>query len=236
MLPDRALEEYLLAVFGPRKQREEKPYTKPTNSSLSKENLLPSGKQSPKHSKPRLSDQSNRLPPVAPSSSFEILDPTPSLKCNSETQSKSSSKPNSGEFVETGTSTPNVGPSSIKQESTIKGETRVELPEDILADTGYRYIELSAEQRHVLQMVLSGERTGKSVLLREIIRQLKKRNMRVAVTASTGIAAINIGGKTLHSFAGVGLGNQHASYLIKKAKNARTKERWLSTEVLIIDE
>ena len=45
--------------------------------------------------------------------------------------------------------------------------------------------------------------TGKSVLLREIIRRLRGHSTRkVAVTASTGIAAVNIGGSTLHSFAG----------------------------------
>ncbi|KAG8738004.1 hypothetical protein FRC10_007418 [Ceratobasidium sp. 414] len=69
---------------------------------------------------------------------------------------------------------------------------------------------LSAEQRHILQMVLAGKSvfftgpagTGKSVLLREIISQLQNRGVPVAVTASTGIAAVNIQGKTLHSFAG----------------------------------
>ena len=44
--------------------------------------------------------------------------------------------------------------------------------------------------------------TGKSVLLREIIKVLKKQYKSVAVTASTGIAAVNIHGTTLHSFAG----------------------------------
>ncbi|KAG9090458.1 hypothetical protein FRC07_012106, partial [Ceratobasidium sp. 392] len=222
----------------------EAPYTKPTNSPLLKEGSSPSGKQSPKRSKPRLSSHSKQLHPVAPPSSFEILNPSSSLECISGTQFKSSSKLDSGDFLKTTISTPNAGPSRIKQESSKKEETRVEIPEDALVDTGSRRIELSAEQKHVLQMVLSGESvfftgsagTGKSVLLREIIRQLKERNKRVAVTASTGIAAVNIGGKTLHSFAGVGLGNQHASYLIKKAKNARTMERWVSTEVLIIDE
>jgi ATP-dependent DNA helicase PIF1 len=44
--------------------------------------------------------------------------------------------------------------------------------------------------------------TGKSVLLREIIQRLRMNGLRVAVTASTGIAAVNIGGTTLHAFAG----------------------------------
>lgn len=46
--------------------------------------------------------------------------------------------------------------------------------------------------------------TGKSVCLRHIIRRLRELHGsdHVFVTASTGIAAINIGGSTLHSFAG----------------------------------
>lgn len=48
--------------------------------------------------------------------------------------------------------------------------------------------------------------TGKSVLLREIIKSLRKKFAKskdaVAITASTGIAACNIGGVTIHSFGG----------------------------------
>lgn len=40
------------------------------------------------------------------------------------------------------------------------------------------------------------------MLLREIIRRLRAKGRRVAVTASTGIAAVNVGGTTLHAFAG----------------------------------
>lgn len=62
--------------------------------------------------------------------------------------------------------------------------------------------------------------TGKSVLMREIIKQLrnkyKKEQDRVAITASTGLAACNIGGVTLHSFAGIGLGKEPVPELLKK--------------------
>lgn len=83
--------------------------------------------------------------------------------------------------------------------------------------------------------------TGKSVLLREIIRGLQSKFSRepdrVAVTASTGLAACNIGGVTLHSFSGIGLGKEDATELVKKIKkNAKAKNRWQRTKVLIIDE
>lgn len=81
---------------------------------------------------------------------------------------------------------------------------------------------LSTEQKQVLELVTKKSQsvfftgpagTGKSVLMRSIITDLKRkwaRNPeRLAVTASTGLAACNIGGITLHSFSGRSL---RASY------------------------
>jgi ATP-dependent DNA helicase PIF1 len=44
--------------------------------------------------------------------------------------------------------------------------------------------------------------------LKYVIQELKKKfgSKNVAVTAPTGVAAINVGGSTVHSFAGIGLG------------------------------
>lgn len=109
---------------------------------------------------------------------------------------------------------------------------------------------LSEEQRHVRSLVVDGSKsvfftgsagTGKSVLLREIISGLrekyKRESDRVAVTASTGLAACNIGGVTLHSFAGIGLGKEPVEELVKKIKrNQKAKHRWMRTKVLVIDE
>lgn len=109
---------------------------------------------------------------------------------------------------------------------------------------------LSEEQQHVLNLVVNEGKsvfftgsagTGKSVLLREIIAALKKKfireSERVAVTASTGLAACNIGGVTLHSFSGIGLGNQPTEELVKRIKrNQKNKHRWMRVKVLVIDE
>ncbi|KAJ5160191.1 ATP-dependent DNA helicase PIF1 [Penicillium canariense] len=109
---------------------------------------------------------------------------------------------------------------------------------------------LSDEQRHVLDAVVEQGKsifftgsagTGKSVLMREIIKKLrnkfKREPDRVAVTASTGLAACNIGGVTLHSFAGIGLGKEAVPELVKKIKkNQKARNRWLRTKVLVIDE
>ena len=77
--------------------------------------------------------------------------------------------------------------------------------------------------------------------MRDIITSLRnkyaKEPDRVAVTASTGLAACNVGGVTLHSFGGIGLGKEPLPELIKKVKkNQKAKNRWLRTKVLIIDE
>lgn len=53
----------------------------------------------------------------------------------------------------------------------------------------------------------------------------------------TGIAACNIGGITIHSFAGIGLGVESAEELVDRVKkNRKALMRWLKTKVLIIDE
>jgi ATP-dependent DNA helicase PIF1 len=83
--------------------------------------------------------------------------------------------------------------------------------------------------------------TGKSVLMKQIIAKLRDKYVRepdrVAVTASTGLAACHIEGTTLHSFAGAGLAKEPSPELVKKIKrNAKTKSRWQRTKVLIIDE
>ena len=53
----------------------------------------------------------------------------------------------------------------------------------------------------------------------------------------SGIAACNIGGVTIHSFSGIGLGIESAEQLAAKVrKNKKASSRWMRTKVLIIDE
>ena len=59
----------------------------------------------------------------------------------------------------------------------------------------------------------------------------------IIILASTGIAACNISGTTLHSFAGIGLGQGDLSALMNNLyKNRKACKRWELTRVLIIDE
>lgn len=111
-------------------------------------------------------------------------------------------------------------------------------------------ISLSKEQERVQDLVVNKGQsvfftgpagTGKSVLMRSIVAELRKKFAkdpeRLAVTASTGLAACNIGGQTLHSFSGIGLGKEEVPVLVKKIRrNPKAKNRWLRTKVLILDE
>lgn len=98
------------------------------------------------------------------------------------------------------------------------------LPAPSFNDLNGAEVLLSPEQERVLNLVKSGRSvfftgsagTGKSVLLRKIIAWCESSNRSIAKTASTGIAAINIDGCTLHSWAGIGLGKESAERLAGK--------------------
>ena len=106
---------------------------------------------------------------------------------------------------------------------------------------------LTADQQLALDAVKRGQNvfltgsagTGKSYVLRHLIAALKRRhgNRAVHVTASTGAAAVLIGGTTVHAFAGIGLGKDDAATLVKKIyANKLVSGRWQRARALIIDE
>ncbi|WVR08357.1 hypothetical protein IAU60_005412 [Kwoniella sp. DSM 27419] len=60
---------------------------------------------------------------------------------------------------------------------------------------------------------------------------------KLGVTASTGMAGVNIGGSTVHSWAGIGLGDLPAQKLYENIlRNKVTTKRWRTTGALVIDE
>ena len=128
---------------------------------------------------------------------------------------------------------------------------------------------LTEDQEAVLDQFRAGKSvfftgsagTGKSLLMRRIIHEcLHVRRMKkseVAVTAPTAMAAMNIGGFTIHSWSGIGIGVGSVDKLLKKVSGAghseetavpqqefeesrdrasSPKRRWLECRVLIIDE
>lgn len=106
--------------------------------------------------------------------------------------------------------------------------------------------ELSKEQREVLQafrakqnVLLTGPAgTGKSVTLQAIVADAKERNLAYAVTATTGAAAVLIGGRTLHSFLGIGLATKDPGFLAEwlKVKFPAKAAILCALGALIIDE
>jgi hypothetical protein len=79
--------------------------------------------------------------------------------------------------------------------------------------------------------------TGKSCALERIIECLRKQlgRKRVIVTGTTGIAAANIGGVTLHRAMGIGVHRMPASVCATKMA-PKTKIAWQHADVLVIDE
>ena len=105
---------------------------------------------------------------------------------------------------------------------------------------------LLPSQRHALSAVERGESifitgpagTGKSYVVKVITERLRLRFPHaggIVITASTGIAAQHIGGVTLHSFAGIGLGRNNKEGLFEKL-SAAARERWTRVGALVIDE
>lgn len=79
--------------------------------------------------------------------------------------------------------------------------------------------------------------SGKTFLLNQYISHLRKNGIGVAVTASTGIAATHIGGRTIHSWSGIGIKDSlSARELQTLSKRSYLKKQFEKVEVLVIDE
>ncbi|KAL0235605.1 hypothetical protein GEMRC1_002187 [Eukaryota sp. GEM-RC1] len=97
-------------------------------------------------------------------------------------------------------------------------------------------ITLTEEQQKVLTLAESGSSflvsggagTGKSFALRYVVSRLRElHGDHVVVTASTGIAAVQVSGITLHSFAGIGITTDDSDVRGLVRKMPRTKkQRW----------
>lgn len=104
--------------------------------------------------------------------------------------------------------------------------------------------ELTDEQENALNrikenynMFITGVAgAGKSV----VIREAQKRFPGIGLTATTGVAAVNIGGLTIHSWAGLGVHKQTAkntaNSIIMNTEKEKYKNRIKNTKRLIIDE
>ena len=85
---------------------------------------------------------------------------------------------------------------------------------------------------------LTGEAgSGKTYVIDKYISWLKKRGIRSAVTASTGIAATHLGGSTIHSWSGIGIKDRITSKILDQMEQKKNLyARFEDTDILIIDE
>lgn len=107
---------------------------------------------------------------------------------------------------------------------------------------------LSKEQSHALTMAKEGKSllitgpggTGKTFLIREIVKELKSAFKIVGVTALTGAAAslmTDLGARTLHSWCGMNAKDLTIEQRIKQVmRKKECVQRWTDTDTLIIDE
>lgn len=78
---------------------------------------------------------------------------------------------------------------------------------------------------------------GKTYVINEYVKWLRDKGIYPAITASTGIAATHINGRTIHSFVGIGVVDYLNEYVIDKILERESLyKKLLKTQVLIIDE
>lgn len=104
-------------------------------------------------------------------------------------------------------------------------------------------VELSPEQAGALELLRSGENvfltggagSGKSFLIRQYMREIDSKEM--PILASTGAASVLLGGRTFHSFFGLGImdGGPDATYQ-RASNDKRLMARLRKVEGVIIDE
>ena len=108
-------------------------------------------------------------------------------------------------------------------------------------------MEYSAEQINVFNKYSQGKNifvtgpggTGKTALIKYIQKDAVRKGFNIQVCALTGCAAVLLEckAKTLHSWAGIGLGTAGLDQLVTKIiKNRFLKGNWVGTDILVVDE
>tara|TARA_R110001632_G_scaffold147213_1_gene264265 strand:- start:858 stop:2231 length:1374 start_codon:yes stop_codon:yes gene_type:complete len=103
-------------------------------------------------------------------------------------------------------------------------------------------IKLNYQQQQIYKIVENGENlfltgaggVGKSFLIKYLNETFRERGIRVDLTAMTGIAGLNIGGSTIHRWAGIGKGDSSKAEMLMMAR--KCTKNWKNTSILVIDE
>ncbi|KAK1513355.1 ATP-dependent DNA helicase PIF1 [Colletotrichum costaricense] len=105
---------------------------------------------------------------------------------------------------------------------------------------------LCQEQQAAMDLAMAGHNLfitgsggcGKSVLVKALHKMFKAKERKVHLIAPTGIASVNIGGRTMWNYAGWTPGDFSEPFgiLVGKSRHKKNKNRIVGTHVLIIDE
>ena len=114
-----------------------------------------------------------------------------------------------------------------------RGQCAAGPQEEILSEEQLRALRLAEEGENLFITGRAG--TGKSVMIKRIIAQALERDPKrvIAVTAPTGTAAALVGGRTIHSWAGIGNAEKCRNFYLERA---RFGVKWFNAGILIIDE
>jgi ATP-dependent DNA helicase PIF1 len=112
--------------------------------------------------------------------------------------------------------------------------------------TYFVYFTMNAKQQLAFNAVVKGQSilltgsagTGKSFVMTQVIKWAKENDKKIGITASTGLSAYLIRGRTIHSFLGIGLGKKSPEMMAQfvMSKNKPLMKRLIALDILIIDE
>lgn len=99
----------------------------------------------------------------------------------------------------------------------------------------YKKIKKAIKDGHNI-FITGGGGVGKSYTLNQLVEEFPE----IIVTATTGAAAVNINGQTIHSWAGMGICDKPVNYIIKTMRNSKNLSKKLESiqdaKILAIDE
>ncbi len=99
------------------------------------------------------------------------------------------------------------------------------------------------KQALALEIMLAGESvlltgaagSGKTYVLQDFIRRSKKAGKKIAVTATTGLAATHLSGATIHAWSGIGIHDSLPPRFVDNLSQSR-RESIAGADILVIDE
>jgi ATP-dependent DNA helicase PIF1 len=105
-------------------------------------------------------------------------------------------------------------------------------------------MELNPGQTYALGLIEAGRNifltgqggVGKSELIKHVKSLWEARGKKIGITSLTGVSSLALRGMTIHSWAGIGLGDLSCAELLKKVRKKPQKKNWMGTDLLVIDE